>query len=237
MKLRDVWYGLRQWVPFTLRTIGYGSISCLLGPFTSDHRASLWAMRRWCQASAESLGIDIDVSGLEEVPAEGAFLYACNHQSLVDILVLGAVLPGDMKWAAKRSLMNIPFLGWHLRLAGHVPVDRGVGAGDQVIERFTATLKRGKPLLVFPEGTRSEDGSLQSFKDGAFRAATAAGAPVVPVALDGTGQMMRKGARRLRRNDRITVTVRLGTPIPSAGLDVTDLREATHTAIGELLAG
>ncbi|MBK8940275.1 MAG: 1-acyl-sn-glycerol-3-phosphate acyltransferase [Polyangiaceae bacterium] len=96
------------------------------------------------------------VQGLENVP-EGAFASATNHQSIVDIIVLGSVLTGDYKWAAKRSLLRVPFLGWHLALAGHVPVDRGAGpkVAAQVISRFVTVLKQGKPWWIFPEGTRA----------------------------------------------------------------------------------
>src|SRR5512139_2626014 len=112
MQLRDAIRAARQWVPFTARTVGYGTISLTLGPLTKDHRASLWAMKRWCQSSARGLHIEVEVTGLENVPADGAYVYASNHQSLLDVLVLGAALPGDYKWAAKRELLNIPFLGW-----------------------------------------------------------------------------------------------------------------------------
>src|SRR5690606_37865689 len=115
----------RQWVPFVARTVGFGTVSLTLGPLTRGHGASLWAMRRWCQSSARGLNISVLASGLENVPQGGPYVYCSNHQSLLDILVLGSVLPGDYKWAAKRELMKIPFLGWHLQLAGHVPVDRG----------------------------------------------------------------------------------------------------------------
>ena len=237
MTLGQVWTAVRQWVPFVARTVGYGFISCFVGPFTRDHWVSLWAMRRWCIASAAGLDIHIDVDGLENVPADGAYVYCSNHQSLVDILVLGAVLPGDYKWAAKRSLMRIPFLGWHLRLAGHVPVDRGGGgkAAEQVIERFTEVLKNGKPLLIFPEGTRTLDGELRDFKAGAFRAAVRGDAPVVPVALDGTFSMMSPGDVSAGEDDT-RVRVRIGPPIPvppsgEEAEKIQALQAATRSAI------
>lgn len=244
MQIREAVRAARQWVPFTARTVGYGTISLTMGPLTREHRASLWAMRRWCQSSARALHIDIEATGTEHVP-DGAFVYCSNHQSLLDILVLGAVLPGDFKWAAKRELMKIPFLGWHLQLAGHVPVDRGGGpkVAADVIARFAKVLENGKPLLVFPEGTRSEDGIMKEFKNGGFYAALRAGVPVVPVALEGTGKLMHKGA--LDSGDGSTmrlVRVRVGRPLVAKtdGREshrVTELRERTHAAVSELLIG
>jgi len=240
MTLAEAWTTARQWVPFVARTVGYGLVSCLFGPLTREHGASLWAMRRWCVSSVRGLRIRVEFSGEENVPAGKAFVYCSNHQSMIDILVLGSVLPGDYKWAAKRSLMSIPFLGWHLRLSGHVPVDRGAGvrAAQEAIERFIAVLRRGKPLLIFPEGTRTIDGELRDFKLGAFRAAVRAGVPVVPVALDGTFRIMGKGD--VHADDGLDVVrVRIGAPIavPSAGHEevrVPALREQTRAAISDL---
>lgn len=231
---------VRQWVPFGMRTIGWVAVSMTGGPVTRG-RVSTWAATQWSRSSAKGLDIAIEVEGLDNVP-EGAVVYASNHESLVDILVLGASLPGDFKWAAKRSVMNIPFLGWHLRLAGHVPVDRNKGkeAAQAVVEAFTSVLEEDKPLLVFPEGTRTEDGKLRPFKNGAFQAAVDADCPVVPVALHGTFSLMSRdavdtGSSRDPNLDRV-VTVRVGAPIyPIAELStedrVADLRDRTREAI------
>jgi 1-acyl-sn-glycerol-3-phosphate acyltransferase len=241
MDLHSALLAARQWVPFSARTIAYGTVSLTLGPLTRDRRASLWAMRHWCRSSARALAIDVHSDGLENVPP-GAFVYCSNHQSLLDVLVLGGSLPGDFKWAAKRSLLKIPFLGWHLRLAGHVPVDRNSGsrAAAEVIGRFEQVLKEGKPLLVFPEGTRSEDGILRSFKNGGFYAAIRAGVPVVPVALDGTHRLMKKGALDAGDGTMRHVRVRIGAPLQALtegreSARVNDLRERTYLAIADLL--
>lgn len=207
---------LRQWVPMGARTVGYGTVSLTLGPLTRDHGASLWAMKEWSRACTQGLKIDAVAFGGGNVPP-GGLLYASNHQSLLDVLVLGSTLPGDFKWAAKRSLMNIPFLGWHLRLAGHVPVDRHSGkrAAAEVIHRFEEVMRAGKPLLVFPEGTRSEDGEVKEFKNGGFYAAVRAERPVVPVALDGAAELMKKGAVDTGSYDgpMRRVVVMIGAPI------------------------
>jgi 1-acyl-sn-glycerol-3-phosphate acyltransferase len=250
MDLKSALRATRQWVPFASRTVGYGTVSLLLGPLTRDRRASLWAMQRWCRSSASALNIEVRVSGLPNVPGHDggrshtpgvAFVYATNHQSVLDILVLGSVLPGDYKWAAKRELMKIPFLGWHLRLAGHVPVDRHGGARSaaEVIGRFEQVLRAGKPLLVFPEGTRSEDGIMKPFKNGGFYAAVRAGVPVVPVAIEGTHRLMKKGAIDSGDGRMRLVEVRVGAPLmPSAegreAARVNDLRERTYAAVLEL---
>ena len=222
-----------QWIPFSARTIAYGTVSLTLGPLTKDHRASLWAMREWSRSSARGLDIHVEPIDLHNVP-EPPFVYAVNHQSLLDVLVLGGVLPHDFKWAAKRSLMKIPFLGWHLQLAGHVPVDRASGtrAAAEVVRKFEEVLKAGKPLLVFPEGTRSEDGIVRPFKNGGFYASLRTMTPVVPVALDGTYKLMKKGNIDTGQG---RIPVKVGKPIhPVKGMKVTDLRDLTHAAIIDL---
>lgn len=238
MKLLHAVKFVHQWGPFSVRTAGYGTISLVGGPLTKEHSASTWAMRQWCINSAKALKIDIEVDGLENVPKEPAFVYCSNHQSMLDILVLGAVLPGDFKWAAKRELMKVPFLGWHLQLAGHVPVDRGKGPKvmANVIKRFEKVLESGKSLLIFPEGTRSATGELKSFKSGGFVAAVRARKPVVPVMLDGTWDMMRGGVV----TPRTRVKVRVGAPIiaKTEGREaarVEDLRDRAYASVAELL--
>jgi 1-acyl-sn-glycerol-3-phosphate acyltransferase len=192
-----------HWVPFTARTVFFGSVSLILGPLTPQRSASHWAMRAWSRSCLRFLRISVDVQGVDNVP-HGGFAYASNHQSLLDTLLLAATLPGETRWAVKRSLMTIPFLGWHLWLAGHVAVDRegGKRAAVSTVDRFANVLARGKALVVFPEGTRSKDGQVKRFKKGIFYAAVRAGVPVVPVAVHGTGAVMGKGAADMASSPR-----------------------------------
>jgi len=231
---------VRQWVPFGVRTLGFGAISLTAGLITRG-RASTWAARRWSEVSSRSLGIEIDARGLEHVPP-GSLVYASNHQSLIDILVLGATLPEDFKWAAKRSLMNVPVIGWHLRLAGHVPVDREAGrdAAIAVTEAFETVLRRNQRLLVFPEGTRSADGALKPFKIGAFHAAVRTDRPVVPVAIDGTYALLSRHEVDLAEHGQRRVHVRVGPPLEadttlSEDDRIQELRDRTHRAVAGML--
>jgi len=174
------------------------------------------------------------------VPA-GGVMYASNHQSLLDILVLGATLPGDIKWATKRAIMKVPFLGWHLALSGHVPVDRRAGkqAAAATARLFEQVLHNDKALLIFPEGTRTDDGEIQPFKNGGFFAAVRADKPVVPVTIEGTHSLMSKHATdsgEVRDDRRRRVHVHMGEPIyPDKAGDererVEKLRDLTHAAV------
>ena len=131
-------------------------------------------------------------------------------------------------------------------MAGHVPVDRNQGkdAATAVTDAFEGVLRDDKPLLVFPEGTRTEDGNLRPFKNGAFQAAVLTGKPVVPVAIRGTFTLMSRDEVDIggskAREDRL-VTVQIGKPIyPSTELEepeaVADLRDRTRATVVEMLA-
>jgi 1-acyl-sn-glycerol-3-phosphate acyltransferase len=145
----------------------------------------LWA-RTWSWLILKTSGVRVRVEGLENVPRETA-IYCANHQSTMDIPVLFVYLPVHFRVLAKRSLFKIPFLGWHLRRAGDIPVDRGQArrafrSFDQAAER----IRSGVPVVLFPEGTRSRDGALKPFKGGSFYLAIQARLPVVPITLNGT---------------------------------------------------
>ena len=116
--------------------------------------------------------------------------------------------------------MKVPFLGWHLKLSGHVPVDRNAGnrAAADAIKRFTRVLEDDNQLLIFPEGTRTPDGEVQPFKNGGFYAAVRANRPVVPVALEGTYALM--GKHQVDTGGGYTVAIQASEKMkvqPSAG--------------------
>ena len=138
-----------------------------------------------------------------------------NHISNADAFLLSH-LPWEMKWLGKASLFNIPLLGWSMRLARDVPVVRGdKGSGGQALLTCANWIKRGMPVMIFPEGTRSRDGELQPFKDGAFRLAIETGAQILPIAVDGTHTALPKHSWRFGQAD---ARVLVGEPIATTGL-------------------
>ncbi len=174
------------------------------------------------------------VVGRERLPWRGPAVIVSNHLSLVDIPVLfGLFRP--FKWVSKSSVFRVPFMGWNMTLNGYVPITRG--AADSVrrmMARCRALLAAGCPVLLFPEGTRSPDGRLQAFKDGAFRLAMEAGVPVIPVALSGTAETLPKHGVVLR--NRMDAVVRVLEPLdPAAFPDAAALRDAARTAIARAL--
>jgi 1-acyl-sn-glycerol-3-phosphate acyltransferase len=132
------------------------------------------------------------VTGRDRLPWRGGAVLVANHASLVDILVLFDLFR-PYKWVSKAENFKLPFIGWNMRLNDYVPLVRG----DRVsvvamLEHCARHLERGCPVLMFPEGTRSEDGRLKAFKDGAFELAATHGVPVIPIAVHGTGRALPK---------------------------------------------
>lgn len=166
--------------------------SLVVGNVKRLYRVAMWI----ANAGVRAAGIRIEVAGQENVPVGRPCIYMCNHVSNLDPPVVLPMLPGQCSVLLKKELMNIPILGTAMKLGQFVPVERG-GKRDAAQASVIAAgeaLKSGLNILVFPEGTRSVDGRLSTFKKGPFFLAMETKAAVVPVAVSGTQTMMRKGS-------------------------------------------
>lgn len=180
------------------------------------HRCARW----WSRLILTTTGVDVDVSGSTELDASQSYLFLSNHQSIYDIPVLFWHLPYEVRIIAKDSLGRFPFLGWHLRRTGHVLVDRQ-NPGKSTLRQVARLMTNRLSLLVFPEGTRSRDGHVQHFKAGTILLAIESGIPIVPVAVEGTRHVMRKGRLMTCPGH---VRVRVHPPITTMGLQRSDAR-------------
>ena len=156
-----------------------------------------------------------------------------NHESNADPFLV-SFLPWEMKWLGKASLFRIPVAGWMMRMAGDIPVERG--DSDSAKEAMAACarwLQRGVPVMLFPEGTRSKDGQLLPFKDGAFRLAIETGADILPVAVSGTHTALPKHSWKFGRAEG---RVAVGAPIATAGLTLADVEGLKARARAEIEA-
>ncbi|HUM13646.1 MAG TPA: lysophospholipid acyltransferase family protein [Myxococcaceae bacterium] len=143
-----------------------------------------------------------------------------NHESNADPFLV-SFLPWEMKWLGKASLFRIPVVGWMMRMAGDIPVERGDSdSAREAMGACAVWLARGVPVMLFPEGTRSKDGQLLPFKDGAFRLAIETGADLLPVAVSGTRTALPKHSWKFGRSEGQVV---VGTPISTAGLTLADV--------------
>lgn len=136
----------------------------------------------------------LEIEGVENVPHDRPFLLVSNHQSILDIMLLMVGIPVPVLFVAKKELLKVPFLGWDLRKMKHIMVDRGNPRKAKVaLDQVIKALKSGQNYIVFPEGTRSTDGTVAPFKRGSFSLAIAAGVPVLPCLIAHTGDAIKKG--------------------------------------------
>jgi 1-acyl-sn-glycerol-3-phosphate acyltransferase len=169
-------------IPYTL----------LVGDISLLYRVAMWITN----AGVCAAGIRIEISGLENIPVGRSCIFMCNHVSNLDPPVVLPLLPGRSSVLLKKELMSIPILGHAMRLAKFVPVARGHrrDSAQASVEAAADALRSGLHILVYPEGTRSLDGRLSTFKKGPFFLAQETQAPIIPIALSGTQTMMRKGS-------------------------------------------
>ena len=147
------------------------------------------------------------------------YVFVANHQSNADAFLV-AMLPWEMKWLSKKSMFDIPLLGWMMRVAGDVEVDRGnKESARQAIVEMRERLDRRLSVIIFPQGTRSPDGTVGPFREGAFRLAIEKGVDVVPLAVAGTAESLPKGSLAFRKT---SATVTVLPPVSTKGLTVED---------------
>jgi len=192
----------------------------------------------WARACLRLLGLRLEVHGREHLPPQGhGFIAAASHASALDLFVYTAVLPFDVRYIAKRELQRLPvFAGAFLR-SGNIFVDRD--GNPETRARFNTALREypERPIFIYPEGTRSHDGSLQPLKHGIVHISLATGFSVLPIVSRGARESLPKG-RWLPRPGRITVHI--GPPISSADWrvetidpQIAELHDAMNSLIGE----
>ena len=207
-------------------------------PYTAvigDVTQFYWAVMSIIRMGVHAAGISVEVTGQQNVPAGTSCIFLCNHVSNLDPPVVLPVLPGRTVVLLKRSLMSIPLLGTAMRQAAFIPVDRGSrrDAAQESVRTAALALKAGLHILIFPEGTRSVDGRLSTFKKGPFFLAAETGATIIPVAVSGTETMMRKGSASIHP---AVARVQLLAPIRAEDYASREaLMAAVHAAIASAL--
>lgn len=218
-----------------LFTVLYGMADLIASLVDSSGNWQHRIAQGWSKVLLAVGAVKVRVIGLEKIQPNGSYVFASNHLSFADTPVMLANIPCQFRFMAKASLFKIPFIGYHLRRGGHIPVPReDARAAIRAIQESGRIIReRAISILMFPEGGRT-DGELRPFKEGAAMIAIAGGVPIVPVALRGTREVMPMGSWRMVPGK---VEVRIGDPIPTAGLTAKDrgrLTEQVRAVVGEM---
>lgn len=210
-----MFYGFQLCLLLAL-TVPLALLTIAMGPFDPHGKRVYRIGQFWTWLIVRMGGIAIDVRGVENLSRGRSYIFMANHQSNIDIPVLvQSLLEFQLRWIAKKELLNVPVFGWAMRAGKHVAVDRADSAGAlQSLEEARALVAAGVSIVVFPEGTRSRDGRLLPFKKGGFLLAVQTGADIVPVTILGSGTVLPSGEWRLRRG---SIAVFVDPPIAVGG--------------------
>lgn len=211
-------------------------ITCILYPPAQIASLLPWTKRNvphliarfWSKTILWVSGVKVKIIGLENIDSQKPYVFAANHQSQYDIFTLMGYLPVQFKWMAKKSLFYIPILGWGIKACGTIFVDReSPKAAYVALLKALELLKKGYSIVVFPEGTRSYDGTIGAFKSGGIILALRAGVPIVPVTIIGTFEILPRSSKHIKPGTAIIV---IDKPI-----DVTHYTEQDKNTLANLV--
>ena len=221
-----------------LATMVMGTASLATSLFDATGRAQHGVARLWARMLLAIGGVRVQVEGLERISPDASYVFVSNHLSYMDTPLVVAHVPCQFRFLAKQGLFKVPFIGYHLKRAGHIPVPRGDARASLRTLTESARMVRdgGVSVLVFPEGGRSP-GAMRDFKEGAAYIAIKAGVPAVPLGIVGTREILPMDSL-LVRGGRVRLPI--GEPIPTSGLAIHDHRQLTQQLrerVLELAAG
>ncbi len=233
-------FSLLYWTFFTVTAIllfpGAVLLWAVTVPFDPTRRLLHLYTCWWSQLYVRCLpGCRLQVEGRDKIRPRTPYVLVANHQSATDVMALSALVV-PFTWISKKENFRIPIIGWNLYLNGAVKVDRGSVRGvDRVMAACRSWLKRGVPVMMFPEGHRSPTGELLRFHGGAFKLAAACGCAVIPVVVDGTRPIY-QGLRVLAFPGRVTVRVLDPVTLADAGGSALKFRDLVFERMQDALA-
>ena len=218
-----------------LYTVVLGIISIPFGYVRDRERVLHNFSAFWARLIMTTIFSPVKVTGLEKIDHTKPLVYAVNHASALDIPVLYAYLPFQFRIVFKKELLSYPIIGWHLRRSGQVCINQqNTVASFGSVRSALKGLKQGMPLVIFPEGGRTDNGRIKSFMLGAFFLAIKAQVEIVPIALVGTYELLPMNTYHIKCRP---LEMRVGEPIPTAGLkghDIEVLSAKVQKAMEEL---
>lgn len=238
--MRNIALGLYSYAAFGLSAVGFlpllGAAQLLHGSDPTQRIPGRWMRRfgRTCVRLSPIWRFRIEGEAPSDVHTR-AYVVVANHLSDADPFLL-SFLPWDMRWLAKEELYRLPLIGNLMRYGGDIPIARGSREGSRLaMEEARRSLDAGISIMMFPEGTRSRDGKLLPFKDGAFRLAIEAGVPILPVAIAGTEACRPKGSKWLGEASAMARVLPTIETKDATIEDVERLREQTRSRIEDAI--
>ena len=202
-------------------TIVLGTLSLISSLFDRKGRMQHRFARAWSWLILKTTLCPVQIVGEERLLGRASSVYAVNHVSAFDIPTLYTQLPFQFRIMAKKELFRYPFLGWHLRRSGQLPIDQqNPGSAIRSLKRAVDSLLKGMPLVIFPEGGRSATGQIQPFMTGAFYIAIKAKADIVPMALVGTYEILKMNTFHIHPGP---IKLVVGEPISTAGYSLRNM--------------
>ncbi len=206
------------WSSIVIATLLLGIIALTAYPFDRKGRVGHRCARLWGRVALMANGVRVRVEGLEKIKGKGPFIFMANHQGSYDIFALLGYLPFHFKWLAKKELFSIPFFGWAMNAAGYISLDRqGTRETAEAMNQAAQRIREGMSVVIFPEGSRSPDGSIQPFKKGGFTLALKAKVPIIPISIAGSREIMPKERLRASAGE---IRIRVGDPIETGSFSI-----------------
>lgn len=223
------WWTVLVLVPsIAIYTIVLGTASLLGGLFDGTGAWAHKCAQLWGRLILLTSGVRLDLRGAPLPPEGESCIFVANHSSFYDTPILFSALPRQLRIMAKAALGYVPFIGWHLLRSGHLLVNRK-NPGASIFKRMQRMARTGACLMVFPEGSRTIDGTVKRFKGGIFLLAIENGLPVVPVSVAGSRIVMPKNRFMVAP---ATVMVTVHQPIPTRGMTRDDARALAERVRG-----
>ena len=195
-------------IVFVFVTILLSLLSIPAALFDRSGSAYLWLARIWSKIFLLLFGVNLKISGLENIHKSEHYVFVVNHSSYTDIPIIFAAIPKDVRLILRKRLTRIPIWGWALMLSPMIIIDRSnPSKAKKTLANAIEIVRKGASVLLFPEGTRTTTGELQSFKRGAFHMAYESGAKVVPVAIKGSFDLMPRSAKLPSPNKTVHVSI------------------------------
>ena len=200
-------------VTVIITTFMVSSVTIIFGIFGPYSKIIYYSAKAWTNSILFSAGAKLKIEGLEKIDKSKSYIFIGNHQSHFDVLSVFSAIPLTVRFMAKKELFKIPIFGWALYTSGTIRIDRS--NRSRAIESMNNALDRirnGVSVVVFPEGTRSEDGKIRSFKKGGFVLAIKGGIPIIPISVSGSRFILQKHSSRIYPGE---IKIVIGDPINS----------------------